>query len=206
MTEMIGQTIGNYRIEAVLGAGGMGQVYRARHIHLDRPAALKVIRLDIAQDSDLQARFRQEARAIGALKHPNIIEVYDFDEYQGLAYLVMELITGGSLRDLLRRRAETGEGWELAHGLEHIRQAADGLAYAHARGMVHRDIKPDNMLLTEDEPPTLKVSDFGLARLAEGSNLTASGLAIGTPAYMSPEQYHGVELDNRSDIYSLGVV
>ncbi|MCL6543493.1 MAG: serine/threonine protein kinase, partial [Roseiflexus sp.] len=208
MTEFIGKTIGNYRIEGLLGAGGMGQVFRARHIHLDRPAALKLLHGNLAQDPMFQTRFRQEAQAAAKLRHPHIVEVYDFDEYEGMAYLVMELVTGGSMRGWLRSAAQQTSG-SLAQGLELVRQAADALAYAHAMSMVHRDIKPDNMLLQPGlmgRGPTMKVADFGLARMTEGSNLTATGMAMGTPAYMSPEQCQGKPLDGRSDIYALGVV
>ena len=208
MTEFIGKTIGNYRIEGLLGAGGMGQVFRARHIHLDRPAALKLLHGNLAQDPMFQTRFRQEAQAAAKLRHPHIVEVYDFDEYEGMAYLVMELVTGGSMRGWLRSAAQQTSG-SLAQGLELVRQAADALAYAHAMGMVHRDIKPDNLLLQPGfagRGPTTKVADFGLARMTEGSHLTATGMAMGTPAYMSPEQCQGKPLDGRSDIYALGVV
>jgi hypothetical protein len=208
MTEFIGKTIGNYRIEALLGAGGMGQVFRARHILLDRPAALKLLHGNLAQDPMFQTRFRQEAQAAAKLRHPHIVEVYDFDEFEGMAYLVMELVTGGSMRGWLRSAAQQTSG-SLAQGLELVRQAADALAYAHAMGMVHRDIKPDNLLLQPGfagRGPTMKVADFGLARMTEGSNLTATGMAMGTPAYMSPEQCQGKPLDGRSDIYALGVV
>lgn len=208
MTEFIGKTIGNYRIEALLGSGGMGQVFRARHIHLDRPAALKLLHGSLAQDPMFQTRFRQEAQAAAKLRHPHIVEVYDFDEYDGMAYLVMELVTGGSMRGWLRSATQQ-TGVSLVQGFELVRQAADALAYAHAMGMVHRDIKPDNLLLQPGlmgRGPTMKVADFGLARMTEGSNLTATGMAMGTPAYMSPEQCQGKPLDGRSDIYALGVV
>lgn len=211
MSEMIGQTIGHYRIESVLGAGGMGQVFRARHIHLDRPVALKVMHSGLAHDTGFQARFRQEARAIAALQHPNIIEVYDFGEQNGLMFLVMELLTDGSLRGLMQQHAREGKAWSLTLAIDLVQQAAEGLAYAHSQGMVHRDIKPDNMLLraASGVPAgryTLKITDFGLARMAEGATMTATGTAMGTPAYMSPEQCQGAHVDLRSDLYALGVV
>jgi serine/threonine protein kinase len=207
---LIGQTIGNYHIESLLGAGGMGEVYRARHLHLDRAAALKIMHASMAIDPGFQARFRQEARAIASLQHPHIVEIYDFGEQDGSFYLVMELLDDGTLRSLLRRRAETGTGWSLALALQLVAQAAEALHYAHTRGIVHRDVKPDNMLLIRDpQQPTmytLKISDFGLAHLAEGSIITATGVTMGTPAYISPEQCQGTEIDARSDLYSLGVV
>ncbi len=210
MTDLVGQTIGNYRVEALLGAGGMGQVFRARHIHLDRPVALKVMHANLSHDPGFQARFRQEARAIAALQHPNIVEVYDFGEQNGLMYLVMELLSDGSLRGLMQKHAREGKPWPLMLAIDLVQQAAEGLAYAHSQGMIHRDIKPDNMLLraVSGAPGryALKITDFGLARMAEGSMMTATGTAMGTPAYMSPEQCQGAHVDHRSDIYALGVV
>lgn len=218
MADLIGQTLGNYRIESQLGAGGMGEVYRAVHVRLDRAVAIKVLHANQAADPTFQARFLREARAAAALSHPNIVEVFDFGEQDGASYLVMELIPDGSLRTLLRQRS-TGRGWSLGLGVDLVRQAAEGLAYAHAHGMIHRDIKPDNLLLRRldaldpsergatAERYELKISDFGLARLVdEGGELTVTGMVMGTPTYMSPEQCQGGELDGRSDLYSLGVV
>ena len=216
MTELLGHIIGNCRIEKLLGKGGMGRVYQAHHISLDRDEALKVMLDAVAQDANFQARFHLEARVISELDHHHIVKLYDFDVQDGCYYLRMELLPDGSLRTLLRtlldRRAKDGRDWPLGFGLDIVRQAADALAYAHTKGIVHRDIKPDNLLLSRRRTETgaslytLKVSDFGLARLTEGSDLTASGVAIGTPAYMSPEQCQALDLDGRSDIYSLGVV
>ncbi|HET9109548.1 MAG TPA: protein kinase [Ktedonobacterales bacterium] len=215
MADLVGQTLGNYRVESRLGSGGMGEVYRATHVHLNRPAAIKVLHANQAADPTFQARFLREARAAAALSHPNIVEVFDFGEQDGASYLVMELIPDGSLRSLLRQRA-TSQGWSLGLGVDLVRQAAEGLGYAHAHGMVHRDIKPDNLLLqrregagrgAETERYQLKISDFGLARLMEDTGeLTQTGVVMGTPAYMSPEQCQGGTLDGRSDLYSLGVV
>ena len=211
-SNLIGQTFGNYRIESLLGTGGMGQVYRATHALLNRSAAIKVMHANLASDSNFQARFIQEAKAAGALSHPNIVQIYDFGEQGGRYYLVMELVSGGSLRGLLQRRAKNTQTRSLADDIDLVRQAADALAYAHLNGMVHRDIKPDNLLLQSDTSGTagrnyhVKVTDFGLARLASGGVLTATGVTMGTPAYMSPEQCQGIDLDGRSDIYSLGVV
>jgi serine/threonine protein kinase len=218
MADLTGHTLGNYRIEGPLGAGGMGEVYRALHVRLDRPAAIKVLRANQATDPTFQARFLREARAAAALSHPNIVEVFDFGEQDGDSYLVMELVPDGSLRTLLRQRSAQ-QGWTLGLGVDLVRQAAEGLAYAHAHGMVHRDIKPDNLLLQRlpslqktapgqaAERYQLKISDFGLARLVDDSGeLTVTGMVMGTPTYMSPEQCQGGDLDGRSDLYSLGVV
>ncbi len=208
---LIGRTIGNYVIEATLGIGGMGEVYKARHRLLDRYAAIKVMHLSMAQDSSFQARFRREARSAAALRHPHIVEVFDFDEADGYAYLVMELVSGGTLRQLLRDGTARDPQWSLVRGLDLIRQASDALAYAHALGMVHRDIKPENLLLQEDAQQglILKIGDFGLARMTVSTNdsvATQAGMALGTLAYMAPEQAAGKELDGRADMYALGII
>jgi serine/threonine protein kinase len=210
--DFVGETIGSYRILERIGSGGMGQVYRGVHLHLDRTVAIKVMHGHLASDPDFQARFRREARAAASLEHPNIVAIHDFGEQEGLLYLVMELLTDGSVRTLLRERsADTLH--DVAAGIDLVRQAAEGLAYAHGRGMIHRDVKPENLLLKLIEDDTeqgshyvVKVADFGLARLAESSTMTMSGTLMGTPPYMSPEQCQGHNLDSRSDQYSLGVV
>lgn len=213
MSELIGRTIGQYQVERVLGAGGMGQVFQARHEHLEIPRAVKVMHPHLGMDPRFRQRFLREGRASASLRHPNIVETFDFGEADGRLYLVMELVPDGSLRSLLR----DGERLPLGLGLDLVRQAAEGLAYAHAQGVFHRDIKPDNLLLRwEGEPGaeryTLKISDFGLADLTHGSVLTSTGVltpngaALGTPAYISPEQCLGADVDGRSDLYSLGIV
>jgi serine/threonine protein kinase len=212
MDDQVGQVFGNYRAEELLGTGGMGRVYRARHQHLGWLAALKVMHPQLSADPAFRARFHREALTTARLKHPHIITLLDFGEQDDALYLVMELVNGGSLRTLLRNRTSAGSDWSLALGLDLVRQAALGLDYAHAQGAIHRDIKPDNLLLAIEQDDsgrsryTVKITDYGLAHLAEGSALTASGAMVGTPAYMSPEQCQGHELDPRTDIYSLGVV
>lgn len=216
MSGRTGQILGNYRIEEQLGTGGMGVVYRAEHVLLGRSSAVKILHAHLAAMTGFQARFLQEARASASLDHPNIVQVYDFGEQNQLYYLVMELIVDGSLRDLLSQASQNPEKWRpwrLSDGVDLVRQAADGLAAAHAVGMVHRDIKPDNLLVkhgidtgTGKDEYTVKIADFGLARLAEGTHLTATGAMLGTPAYMSPEQVQGMEIDGRTDIYSLGLI
>jgi eukaryotic-like serine/threonine-protein kinase len=212
MMDFIGQTLGQYRIEAPLGSGGMGEVFRGVHLQLNRPAAIKVMQAQLAADPGFRSRFLQEARTAAALRHPNIVEIYDFGEQDGTLYLVMELMADGSLRSILRHNA--GQPLPLVLGLDLVRQAANGLAAASAIQMVHRDIKPDNLLLTRlvgaaqgSNAYILKISDFGLARLlAQGGPLTTTGMPMGTLAYMSPEQCQGQTLDGRSDLYSLGIV
>jgi serine/threonine protein kinase/uncharacterized cupredoxin-like copper-binding protein len=214
VSDLIGQTIGNYRVEALIGTGGMAQVYRAVHVNLNRPAAIKVMHANLAADPKFQERFKQEAKAAAQLSHPNIIAIHDFTKQEegGLLYLVMEYIAAGSVRTLLQQSGGATP-LPLPLGVDLVRQAANGLAFAHSRGMIHRDIKPDNLLLGEggvqagvSHPYTVKIADFGLARLVEGGVATRSGVTMGSPAYMSPEQCEGVELDGRSDLYSLGIV
>jgi serine/threonine protein kinase len=215
MTNIIGETIGSYRIDALIGAGGMGVVYSGTHLHLGRPAAIKVMHPHLAFDPGFTARFRQEARAAANLVHPGIVQIYDFGQQDDRLYLVMELLLDGSVRTLLRSHSGAGIAIPLELGLDLVSQAAEALGYAHHTGMVHRDIKPDNLLLragnaaaTTTYQPTyqVKICDFGLARMAEGNVTTASGMLLGSPAYMSPEQCQGHELDGRSDLYSLGIV
>ena len=175
MADIIGSIIGNYRIESLLGTGGMGQVYLGVHLHLNRPAAVKVMHAHLADEESFQRRFRQEARAVAALNHPHIVQTWDFGAQDGNFFLVMELLTEGSLRSLIGSGEAQQAGWNVHVGLDLVRQAAEGLAYAHSRGMVHRDIKPDNLLVQrrpddlDDGTPDLsvKITDFGLARMTE---------------------------------------
>jgi serine/threonine protein kinase len=207
MRNIINETVGHYYIEKPLGEGGMAQVFRGRHTRLDRPVAIKILLHSLAIDPAFRARFQQEARAIAALQHQNIVEIYDFGEEEGTLYLVMELMEQGSLKSLLR--TYSGQPLPLALALDLGQQIALGLASAHNKQMIHRDIKPANLLLrqvTGSEKYQLKIGDFGLAHLNDGELNTASGIFMGTPSYMSPEQCKGEELDGRSDLYALGVV
>jgi serine/threonine protein kinase len=211
-SELIGHTLGQYRIETLIDAGGMGQVFRGVHIYLDRPAAIKVMRPHLANSPRFRERFLQEARSAAALKHENIVDIYEFGEQDNILYLVMEFVPDGSLRSLLHKRSNR-QSRPLSLDLDLVRQAALGLAAAQKQGFVHRDIKPDNLLLqrtsaqgVNPEQYLLKISDFGLARLVESSNQTSTGSPLGTLAYMSPEQCIGAKVDGRSDLYSLGVV
>jgi predicted ATPase/serine/threonine protein kinase len=198
-----------YRIDDVLGSGGMGAVYRARHLQLERPVALKVIRGDLLGDRSVAERFRREAVAVARLRHPHIVTVYDYGVAPPAgAYIVMELLEGRSLRAELAERRRL----DVRYALELFRQACDAVGEAHRAGIVHRDLKPENIFLeTRGGGVFVKVLDFGLAKLEEAflqadAALSVEGVVLGTPLYMSPEQCRGEEADTRSDIYALGCV
>ncbi|MFO0598390.1 MAG: HDOD domain-containing protein [Myxococcaceae bacterium] len=205
---MIGTTVLNYRIGRQLGAGGLGVVYEGEHTLIGRKAALKVLNPQVAGDKNMVARFLAEARAVNAIRHPNIVDVTDYGEANGHFIIVMELLEGETLAERIEARAKLDE--KLVVGF--LSQTASAVGAAHESGIVHRDLKPENLFLTKypDYPDFIKVLDFGIAKLlhAQGNGQrTTPGLIIGTPAYMSPEQCLGEEsLDHRSDIYSLGVV
>jgi serine/threonine protein kinase len=193
--------IGRYKIMGELGRGAMGVVYKAEDPNLDRIVALKTINLDKDADgrADYQKRFLLEAKAAGKLTHPHLVTVYDFGEVDGMAYLAMELVEGTDLR----KRVQQGPV-PPAEAVEIASQVAEGLAFAHQRGIVHRDIKPANIMLPERGPA--KIMDFGLARMRLADHKTSTGIVLGTPRYMSPEQISGQPVDHRSDIFSLGIV
>ncbi|MEO5904625.1 MAG: protein kinase, partial [Gemmatimonadaceae bacterium] len=193
-----------YEVQDEIGRGGAGIVYRARDSRLKREVAIKLLPPDLAFRSDVRERFMREAETSARLNHPNIVQIYSVDEKDGLAYFVMALIEGQNLGD----RVRMGGALSFAEAKKALREVADALAYAHVHGVVHRDIKPDNILL-DGQSHRAMVTDFGIARAAtEGdSRLTATGTTIGTPSYMSPEQCAGDrQLDGRSDLYSLGAV
>ncbi|HEX2680239.1 MAG TPA: serine/threonine-protein kinase, partial [Candidatus Dormibacteraeota bacterium] len=174
-------TLGSYRVLERIGRGGMATVYRAYHTSLDRYVAIKVMPDFFADDLEYRERFQQEARAIARLKHRNILEVFDFGYDNGLAYLVMELVEGGTLQERI------GAPMDLMDVVQILAQVASALDYAHTQGVLHRDIKPSNILIHADGTPVL--ADFGLARMAGSMRrLTSSGTVMGTPEYMSPEQ------------------
>ena len=209
-----GQQIENYRIDGVIGEGGMGTIYRATDVNLMRPVAVKVMHGELADDPTFQGRFLTEARAAARLDHPSIVRVYHFGRQTGLLYIVMELIDGLSLGAYLRQLAKVNQVVRLEETLALIAQAADALGYAHRQGVIHRDVKPDNILVKRlerpdrpgDPPLRAMVTDFGLAKLLETEADTQAGLLMGTLPYMSPEQVLDRPIDGRSDIYSLGVV
>lgn len=210
-----GTKIGPYEITGTLGAGGMGEVYRARDNRLDRDVALKILPASFAQDSDRLKRFEQEARAVGALNHPNILAIYDIGQHEGCPYLVSELLEGQDLRKHM-----DGSALPQRTAIEYAAQVAHGLAAAHEKGVVHRDLKPDNIFVLRDG--RIKILDFGLAKLVrpEAGNAvnsgptigisaapaTSPGQVMGTVGYMSPEQVRGQAADHRTDIFSFGTI
>jgi eukaryotic-like serine/threonine-protein kinase len=193
--------IGRYKLLGELGRGAMGVVYKAEDPNLDRVVALKTIILDKDADgrAEYQKRFMLEAKAAGKLNHPNIVTTFDFGEVDGVAYLAMELLEGTDLR----KRVQQG-AIPAVEAVEIACQVAEGLAYAHHRGVVHRDIKPGNIMLPDRG--AAKIMDFGLARMRVADHKTSTGIVLGTPRYMSPEQITGQPVDQRSDIFSLGIV
>lgn len=199
----LSDTIGKYEIRAQLGSGGMGAVYRAFDPMIEREVALKILSQDIANSEVALQRFLGEARAIGRLNHPHVVSIYDIGTWNGQYYLVMELLAGGSVADKLRQQSPLP--WQDACRI--ISESAKGLAAAHATGIIHRDIKPENLMLTRDG--IVKVVDFGLSKLIDSSqasqeSITRVGQILGTPQYMSPEQFEAAETDARTDVYSLG--
>ena len=202
---MIGKVISHYEIRRQLGAGGMGSVYEAVDQRLGRRVALKFLAGSLLESADARARFEREARAISLLNHPNIGTLYDFENAGGYAFLVLELLPGGTLRDRLDAIRTAGQAVPIPVAIDWAGQLAAGLGHAHRKGIVHRDVKPANVLF--DEEDRLKITDFGLAKLRESARLTGTGTTMGTAAYTAPEQAigHG-EADHRADIFSLGVV
>lgn len=206
--KLIGTVIDNFEIQDMIGQGGMGIVYRAYHPALMLHAAVKVMRPEFAAQSGFYERFLMEARTIARLEHPNIVDVINFGRYEQSYYLMMDYIQGPSLRRLLQENTSGLPIWDAVHIAWQI---ADVLVYSHSYGVLHRDMKPDNILLTHsvrpNRPYRVIVTDFGLVKLGQGSLLeTQEGISLGTPAYMSPEQCRGEEVDGRTDIYALGVL
>ena len=205
---LCGQTLaGKYRIEGFLSQGGMGAVYRATHVMLGKPVALKLIRPEIVTSAEVVRRFQREARAASLLSHPNIVTIYDLGQVEdGTLYLAMELCAGMSLKDLI-----VAEG-PLAprRAVRLCRAIAGALALAHKNRIVHRDLKPHNVMIARDAEgqETPKLLDFGIAKAVEtdGATLTSTGMVLGTPRYLSPEQAKGLSVDGRSDLYSLGII
>lgn len=200
---MIGQIISHYRILEKLGEGGMGVVYKAQDLKLDRTVAIKFLPSHLSASPDSKARFLQEAKATAALSHPNILNVYEIDEQDGGMFFVMEYAEGKTLKSHVTS-LKSGDGISIRQAVDWTIQLAQGLNAAHEKGIVHRDIKPENIILTKDGNP--KIMDFGIAKLKNATGLTRTGTSLGTLNYMSPEQAQGLSADHRSDIWSLGVV
>jgi serine/threonine protein kinase len=200
---MIGQTISHYKILEKLGEGGMGVVYKAQDLKLDRMVAVKFLPSHLSASPDSKARFLQEAKATAALNHPNILNVYEIDEQEDGMFLVMEFLEGTTLKKYMSN-LNSGTGVPVHQAIEWASQIAEGLKAAHGKNIVHRDIKPENVMLTNEGK--LKIMDFGIAKLKSSSGLTRTGTSLGTLSYMSPEQAQGEAADQRSDIWSLGVV
>ncbi len=209
MTLAGGTRLGPYEIVAPLGAGGMGEVYRARDTRLERTVAIKVLPASFARDAERMRRFEQEARAVAALSHANVLAIHDTGTFEGLPYLVSELLEGETLRERLKNGPVPPR-----KAVEYARQIADGLAAAHEKGVVHRDLKPENLFLANGGQ--VKILDFGLAKLqpahaavADGATATVAvattpGVVMGTTGYMAPEQVRGEAVDHRADIFSFG--
>src|SRR5437016_10327956 len=208
----VNTSISHYRLLSLLGAGGMGEVYRARDTRLDREVAIKVLPPDFAKDADRLRRFEQEARATSALNHPNILTIYDIGTHDGAPYIVAELLDGEELR------AQLNDGpLPVRQALDYAQQITQGLSAAHEKGVTHRDLKPENLFITH--AGRVKLLDFGLAKLKPQklagmvdteapTNVpqTDPGVVMGTVGYMSPEQVRGQEADHRSDIFAFGVI
>jgi serine/threonine protein kinase len=189
-----------YRILAEAGRGGMAVVYRAHDSQLDREVAIKIVQPDSESDTDFSNNLVREARAVAALPHPNVVTVFDAGEFDGLPYIAMEYVGGGDLRALLSKRGRLAplEAARMAHDI------ARGLAAVHARGMVHCDVKPQNVLLTLEQTP--KLVDFGISRGASGTTVSRPDEVMGSALYLSPEQVKGEPVDARTDVYALGIV
>ncbi|MFZ5439430.1 MAG: serine/threonine-protein kinase, partial [Myxococcota bacterium] len=206
-TPMVGSVIsGRYRLEAMLAAGGMGEVYRAVHVELGRPFALKLMRPELSQDPTFVERFRREAMTASRLGHPNIVDIVDSGRAEsGQFFFVMEFLDGKTLSSLL-----DGGALDFALALELTTQIARALEVAHRAGVVHRDLKPDNLIVLQRAgQPVVKIVDFGIAKIvtpAPELKQTTHGVVMGTPQYMAPEQAAGVALDQRADVYALGLI
>ena len=219
MDDLPGRIIGPYQVESLIGRGPTGSVYRATRLSDGGRIAIKALHTAIAVGAEFSQRFSANMRAVASLRHPGVISVYDYGSADDLYYIATELMLAGSVRSLLHRRPPA-EPLPVPLATDLICQAAEGLAHAHERGVIHNDIRPSNLLLDDveespdavDEAYTLKVTDFGLALLAQGTSALTfagmslgSGVMLGAPAYMSPELCRGHEVDGRSDLYSLGV-
>jgi serine/threonine-protein kinase len=200
--DLTGQHLGKYELLERVGKGGMAYVYKAYQPTIDRYVAVKVLHSHLAEDAEFLERFKREAKGLGSLRHPHIVSVIDFDVADGWYYMVMDFIEGETLEAVLDRRGKL----PLDDALALTAQLAGALEYAHQHGRIHRDIKPGNVMFTDETQQHAVITDFGLTRLLDNATITLSGTIAGTPAYMSPEAAQGQKTDARSDIYSLGVM
>ncbi|MEE8378140.1 MAG: protein kinase, partial [Candidatus Aminicenantaceae bacterium] len=191
---------GRYQIIEELGKGGMGKVYKVLDKEINTKVALKLINPEIAMDKKTIVRFRNELKIARDISHKNVCRMYDLNKEKGTYYITMEYVSGGDLKTFIRRAAPLSTARALSIG----RQICEGLSEAHKIGIVHRDLKPNNIMI--DDNGNARIMDFGIARSVKGKGITGSGIMIGTPEYMSPEQAEGKDVDHRSDIYSLGVI
>ncbi len=203
MADLTGQVFGQYKLGARIGKGGMAAVYRARQESMDRDVAIKVMAAELAHNEEFVARFEREARVIARLQHPHILPVIDFGRSGEFVYLVMRMVDGGTLSDRLIEGSLT-----IEHVNRFLSQVGSALEYAHQRGVIHRDLKPNNVLL--DDADNTYLTDFGIAKMIAGVTgnqaLTSTGAVMGTPAYMAPEQWRSEPVDARTDIYALGII
>ena len=218
MTEAwVGRTLSKVQIQRMIGRGGMADVYIGLHTTLNVPRAVKILHGHLTEDPDLQRRFREEAKSVAALRHPNIVQVYDFDLADGSPYIIMELLRGLPMSAYLKGLHELGHTLPIETVIRLLDRIASALDYAHSQGIVHRDVKPSNVILREGSvpvspsvplPPDTEpvLTDFGIARITGSTTQTLTGTILGTPAYMSPEQVRGEAVDARSDNYSLGIM
>jgi serine/threonine protein kinase len=204
MSDFVGKQIGKYKVESRIGRGAMAEVYKAYHPNLDRYVAIKVLHKVLAEKTDILNRFQREARHVASLSHPNIVQVHDFDVLGSIYYMVMEYINGRTLKGIIKGLASKGSVVPLQEAVRIASFVGQALDYAHGKEVMHRDVKPGNVML--DKNNRVVLTDFGLARILSGPTFTTTGAIVGTPAYMSPEQGLGKQGDNRSDIYSLGAM
>jgi len=210
MERLVGKTLSRYKITKLLGEGGMGAVFLARDVTLQRDVAIKILHPHMASQPNFRERFLQEARTAARLDHPGIVQVYDFGQEGQLLFIVMNFIRGANLRQMLQDLKAEGKWLPLDEAVQMMRQVAMAMHYAHRQGVLHRDLKPSNVMIEPEAEEGMVyrpvLTDLGLARLMEGQRITRAGTSMGTPTYMSPEQAQGLETDARSDVYSLGIM
>jgi serine/threonine protein kinase len=207
--DLTGKTLGSYRVLEPLGRGGMAEVYKGYHPLLDRYVAIKVLHAHFSADAQFADRFQREAATVAKLRHPNIVQVHDFGVQDGISYMAMEYVEGITLKERLINARAAAAPLPWAESVSILQQVAAALDHAHAHGLVHRDVKPANILLRNsatDVKREVILTDFGIAKILEGVQFTTTGMSMGTPDYMAPEQVHGEPVSARTDVYALGIV